>query len=120
MSEHEELAALIEATADAHNGLWPGLIVGRFYRAAYVLRQPVGGWQPISTAPKDGTEILVSDYDAIEIVSWEKGLFDASRTGWVTQHCEAFFPAWWQPLPDHPPIPQPPQANTTPTEPPND
>ena len=39
MSEHEELAALIEATADSHNGLWPGPLVGKLYRVAALLRE---------------------------------------------------------------------------------
>ena len=34
---------------------------------------PVEGWQPIETAPKDGTVFMVtgSDYDWPEIVRWE-------------------------------------------------
>lgn len=39
MREHEELAALIEATADSHNGLWPGPLVSKLYRAAALLRE---------------------------------------------------------------------------------
>lgn len=37
--EREELAALIEQTADSHNGLWPGPIIGKLFRAAALLRQ---------------------------------------------------------------------------------
>lgn len=63
-------------------------------------------WQPIDTAPKDGTEILASDYDAIEIVSWVAPRFDVGITGeWTNREGEAMYPAWWQPLPDHPPLP---------------
>ena len=58
-------------------------------------------WQPIDTAPKDGTEILISDYDAIEIVSWK---VYAAGVGWESRWGESMFPAWWQPLPDHPPL----------------
>lgn len=61
-------------------------------------------WQPIDTAPVDGTEILASDYDAIDIVSygeWERGVF-----GWTNREMETMYPAWWQPLPDHPPLPE--------------
>ena len=59
-------------------------------------------WQPINTAPKDGTEILASDYDAIEIVSWK--IYEAG-SDWESRWGEVMFPAWWQPLPDHPPFP---------------
>lgn len=59
-------------------------------------------WQPMDTAPKDGTEILASDYDAIEIVSWK--IYEAG-SDWESRWGEAMFPAWWQPLPNHPPFP---------------
>ena len=62
-------------------------------------------WQPIDTAPKDGTEILASDYDAIEIVSWGEPLFNLIPGAWVGRDGCRMFPAWWQPLPDHPPLP---------------
>ena len=63
-------------------------------------------WQPIDTAPKDGTEILATDYDAIEIVSWVAPRFDVGITGeWTNREGEAMYPAWWQPLADHPPLP---------------
>ena len=59
-------------------------------------------WQPMNTAPRDGTEILASDYDAIEIVSWVGPRFDVRITGeWTNREGEAMYPAWWQPLPDH-------------------
>lgn len=79
--------------------------LGRWGRPA-----SVQGWQPIDTAPHDGSEILASDYDAIEIVSWDAW---ETGSGWTDRNGQPLFPAWWQPLPDHPPIPQPPQANTT-------
>ena len=64
-------------------------------------------WQPIDTAPRDGTEILASDYDAIEIVSWVGPRFDVGITGeWTNREGEAMYPAWWQPLPDHLPLPE--------------
>lgn len=66
---------------------------------------PVGvsDWQPIDTAPKDGTEILASDYDSVEIVSWCIG----SRVPgeWTNREGEAMYPGQWQPLPNHPPLP---------------
>ena len=75
--------------------------------APVVVPVAVSDWQPIKTAPKDGTEILASDYDAIEIVSWVAPRFDAGITGeWISREGEAMFPAWWQPLPEHPLLPQ--------------
>jgi hypothetical protein len=68
-------------------------------------------WQPIGTAPKDGSEILValgyhSRYDkedyAFRIVSW-----DAEVNGWydeVEDGCYTYpgFPGLWMPLPAPP------------------
>ena len=66
----------------------------------------MGEWQPIETAPQDGTEILAfaySDYDAIEIVSWGER---QAWQGWSDREGRIMFPSWWQPLPDHPPLPE--------------
>jgi hypothetical protein len=59
-------------------------------------------WQPIDSAPKDGTEILASDYDVIEIVSWT---VYSGGADWWSRWGDVMFPAWWQPLPEHPPLP---------------
>jgi hypothetical protein len=69
-------------------------------RAAVLLRQPANGWQPISTAPKDGTEILTSNYDSIELTSWNLKL------DWINRDCQTVFPAWWHLLPVQPEPPQ--------------
>lgn len=61
-------------------------------------------WQPINTAPRNGTEILASDYDAIEIVSWADP--PLLGPGWYGRYGEYMYPAWWQPLPDHPDPPE--------------
>ena len=64
-------------------------------------------WLPIDTAPRDGTEILASDYDAIEIVSWDEQWDEQDAWwGWFTRDGQIMFPSWWQPLPDHPPLPE--------------
>jgi len=60
-------------------------------------------WLPIDTAPRDGTEILASDYDAIEIVAWGER---QAWQGWSDREGRIMFPSWWQPLPDHPPLPE--------------
>jgi hypothetical protein len=62
-----------------------------------------GAWQPMDTAPRDGTEILASDYDAVEIVSW-RTYTDAGY--WTERGGEIMFPAWWQHLPNHPLLPE--------------
>ena len=64
-------------------------------------------WLPIDTAPQDGTEILASDYDAIEIVSWKvrHGLWQ-DWVHWFDRDGRIMFPSWWQPLPGHPPLPE--------------
>ncbi len=76
--EREELAALIEATADAHNGLWPGLVVGRFYRAAFLLRQPAPAPAPVAERP------------------WERpGWCDAEGRCWWGRCADDFFSPEW-------------------------
>lgn len=123
--EREELAALIEATADAHNGLWPGLIVGRFYRAAYLLRQPAPspsadgpavpeGREPAAVAQQgsappaaDGErEELAADLDECaascvlaEKHNWAKHMRRAAallrQPTPTAEEIEAQFRAWW-------------------------
>lgn len=57
----------------------------------------MSNWQPIETAPKDGTEILAGDYDAMEIVNW-----DEVEGIWKDRNGDYFWPAYWQPLPEPP------------------
>ncbi len=67
-------------------------------------------WQPINTAPKDGTEFLATDYDCITIVSGE----DPPRAGahWYDRDGDYFYPCLWQPLPEVPELPE--QGNPEP------
>lgn len=55
-------------------------------------------WQSIETAPDDGTEILATDYDSVDIIHSE-GRYWENRDG------EFFYPCLWQPLPDVPELP---------------
>lgn len=73
----------------------------------------MSGWQPIETAPKDGTKILVwTVHNEIELTEWyelrhdkyvevEGGLFrrktETYAKGWNGNH-----PVFWQPLPEPP------------------
>lgn len=63
-------------------------------------------WKPIDTAPRDGTEILASDYDAIQIVRWKPCAFGLFPVAWVNRQEHVMYPTHWQPLPDHPPLPE--------------
>ena len=71
-------------------------------------------WQPIETAPKDGTEILIASDCFVEAAYWEG---KDSLYPWVTldgQHVTngrqegIYGPTHWQPLPA-PPLPEGPK-----------
>lgn len=56
-------------------------------------------WQPIETAPKDGTLVLVWDEDTPITASWDEGF------GWcdnVRGTYWGFSPTHWMPLPEPP------------------
>jgi len=59
-------------------------------------------WQPINTAPRDGTRILASDYNVVTIVTWN----NFGWRGWINGKGWSMSPVWWQPLPEHPPLPE--------------
>jgi hypothetical protein len=58
------------------------------------------GWQPIETAPKDGTDMLV----------YQNGCFDVASVWWIDDNGDAVwfngdvvvYPTHWMPLPDPP------------------
>lgn len=63
---------------------------------------PVGeipAWQPIATAPRDGTEILVYEIGGMYFVRWESG-----TETWVSTDSGAWIDdaTHWQPLPAAP------------------
>lgn len=53
-------------------------------------------WQPIDTAPRDGTEIVVytADLDAMGVAWWEHGQWTVGESGWEPTH--------WIPVPPPP------------------
>ena len=61
--------------------------------------QPVPEWQPVSTAPKDGTAILAWAEGVTTTVYWHEGL-----ESWELCQCGAFaesgefWPQYWTPL----------------------
>jgi hypothetical protein len=63
----------------------------------------VTGWQPIETAPRDGTEILfwvapeMSEGWA-EVGHW----FETAHDGWWVAHTIERKPTHWMPLPEPP------------------
>ena len=60
-------------------------------------------WQPIETAPKDATNVLLCDDDIIFIGFWSKGetVWTDGSTDMFDQSC-AFHPTHWMPLPTPP------------------
>lgn len=65
-------------------------------RAALVEKARPIGWQPIETAPKDGTEIIASKNGKLFIVDW------SPQNGWTTRNGNLINPDGWFPLPKPP------------------
>jgi hypothetical protein len=87
----------------------------------------MGDWQPIETAPKDGTAVLVWDaYEGALTVGWQVAkylakdghsvgrmttdLYNSGLMGWVRAapdlagfYFKLMNPTHWMPLPDSPP-----------------
>lgn len=60
------------------------------------------GWQPIETAPKDGTNILVFEYDHITTACWYGG-WRLVVTGTHSEDSDCY-PSHWMPLPAAPKV----------------
>lgn len=60
-------------------------------------------WQPIETAPKDGTSILGAHYDAVFSVYW-----DLSANGWVDGRTNLYDELSTYPVTHWMPLPAPP------------
>ena len=73
-------------------------------------------WQPIETAPRDGTDIIIAeirfknskaDYGEIDIGSWEEDRNGADEFGdsyfcWMSNYGRVEEPTHWMPLPPPP------------------
>lgn len=68
-------------------------------------------WQPIETAPKDGSAVLLCDGCAMMVASWgHDSLFNHEPKKWVYGECEGNYnwrqsfesPTHWMPLPEPP------------------
>lgn len=71
-------------------------------------RPPMGNWQQIETAPKDGTHVLGWDGRTMTAVSFFVPISKTFLGYWVLVECGAFAednewtPTHWMPLPDPP------------------
>jgi len=78
------------------------------YDTAKGAEPPSSAWQPISTAPKDGSFLTINPHGAIEEVEltdnpWRNGkvhVFNKWSGRWFTAH-------WWMPKPPQPPTSAP-------------
>lgn len=71
-------------------------------RAVHFTRAPQ--WQPIETAPKDGTEILAWDGQGQATISWSNGCWSLVYAGWRAEDGEFDGAINWQPLPAPPEV----------------
>ena len=59
-------------------------------------------WQPIETAPQDGTQILVFGHDTFAVAEFRNGEWrDMGDIGWGGFYAEVM-PTHWMPLPEPP------------------
>ena len=81
------------------SGIKDPMALMRFRQLAEAMgiKHGVGAWQPIETAPKDGTEILAYDGFDRHIIYWceEQGY-------WASKASDFSSPDLWQPLPEPP------------------
>jgi hypothetical protein len=64
------------------------------------------GWQPIETAPTDGSRILITDRNGVKIVWWGAAAYNRKSKsydrGWTNGAVYGFVPTHWMPLPASP------------------
>jgi hypothetical protein len=76
--------------------------------------QVEAGWQPISSAPKDGEDVLLTDGTVVTFGGWisdvDQGADYEGQCGlagwWSLRSDDGFEPTHWMPLPA-PPQPEP-------------
>jgi hypothetical protein len=71
-------------------------------RYAKVFQQTT--WQPIETAPKDGTYVLLTDGQVWDVAAWLRANLLPSSSAWVARFgCMVMFkPTHWHALPELP------------------
>lgn len=63
----------------------------------------MSNWQPIETAPKDGTEVIVFEANFPKVIFIAKmGRQGIGVWDWMTTDGDVAFPAYWMPLPKPP------------------
>jgi hypothetical protein len=88
-------------------------LLGIWHRGSWVMAEPdrMVDWQPIETAPKDGTRILLWDTDEAVVAKWDDISMGGAK-GWqiavvkligdVNYYEATFNPTHWMPLPEPP------------------
>lgn len=62
-------------------------------------------WQPIETAPKDGTNIIITDgCGCYSVVSWANYWAIWLFPGYGDSDNEFYYPTHWMPLPEPPEV----------------
>ncbi len=66
--------------------------------------EPMSDWQPIETAPRDGTEIIAASIYTVRGRPrvWNVYLTCCDAAGWVTTRGGKAAPTHWMPLPEPP------------------
>lgn len=92
------------AYSTTHAGIGTGLILAARNAVRALRREPLG-WQPIETAPRDGTPVLVTDGEVVLMREW----LDGGTPDLIGWHGEDGFmvdsddpPTHWMPLPAPP------------------
>lgn len=94
------LNAAIEGFPRSHPSVFP-IIYRYMIDAAPASPLPGGGWQDISTAPKDGTEVLIKTREGCISCSWDQ-LNNEWEAGWLGISLLPKDPIGWMPLPAAP------------------
>jgi hypothetical protein len=68
------------------------------------MAEPAQGWQPIETAPKDGTLVLLAYDTGPGVLQWGMSLARIRGDHWATDINSQlhFVPTHWMPLPEPP------------------
>lgn len=79
----------------------------------------MSGWQPIDTAPKDGSEIIGHDGDYVQIIHWETDPDELwnGRPHWCDRDAEPFYAMHWLAISEPPCYNPPTPSAPNPDEP---